>query len=215
VERPAGLRRLHPPQSRPGQRQRRRDRRLHPLGPGAGPPRHPRRRPARSGTGRHAYIDAATRAGETPDEATVTAYLAQVAQANADASAELERRYPPGFFDDGRPKTPTEDELRGELHELYARQQRDPAIVRPDEWANVQARLSLLAGQVATEERSRQLSWVLPAEAGNDPGVAPEAVQALTTPPPWTPRQPTQTEQALAELDQLDHEAATLGDDAA
>jgi hypothetical protein len=165
-------------------------------------------------TERHAYIDAATRAGQTPDETTVTAYMAQVDQASAEASAELETRYPPGFFDDGRPKTPTEDELRGELHELYARQQRDPASVKPDEWANLQARLSLLVDQAATDARSRQLPWALPAEAGNDPGATPEAVQALTTPAPWTPREPTDTEQALAELDQLDQEAATLGDDA-
>jgi hypothetical protein len=122
---------------------------------------------------RHAYIDAATRAGQAPDEATVTAYLAQVDQATAEASAELERRYPPGFFDDGRPKLPTEDELRGELHDLYQRQQRDPASVGPDEWATLQARLGLLVDQAATDARGRELPWVLPAEAGSDPGAAP------------------------------------------
>jgi hypothetical protein len=156
--------------------------------------------PDASITERHAYIDAATRAGQTPDEATVTAYLAQVDQASAEASAELEARYPPGFFDDGRPKLPTEDELR----ELYARQQRDPASVQPDEWANLQARLSLLVDQAATDARSRELPWVLAAEAGNDPGATPEAVEALTTPAPWTPREPTDTEQTLAELAALE-----------
>jgi hypothetical protein len=160
--------------------------------------------PDASITERHAYIDATTRGGQTPDEATVTAYLAQVDQASADATAEMEARFPAGFFDDGRPKTPTEDELRGELHELYARQQRDPASVKPDEWANLQARLSLLVDQAATDARSRQLPWVLAAEAGNDPGAAPEAVQALTAPAPWTPREPTDTEQTLAELAALE-----------
>jgi hypothetical protein len=166
---------------------------------------------------RHAYIDAATRAGYTPDDATMAAYLAQVDQASAEASAELEARFPAGFFDDGRPKTPTEDELRGELHELYARQQRDPASVRPDEWAKVQARLGLLVDQATTDARSRELPWVLPAEAGNDPGVSREAVEALTTPAPWTPRAPSETEQTLAELGQLDEQAAAInqGDDTA
>jgi hypothetical protein len=37
----------------------------------------------------------------------------------------------------------------------------------------------------------------------------------MTAPAPWTPRQPTGTEQALADLDQLDQEAADLDDDAA
>jgi hypothetical protein len=162
---------------------------------------------------RHAYIDAATRAGQTPDEATVTAYLAQVNQASTDAAAELEARFPPGFFDDGRPKLPTEDELRGELHDLYRRQQTDPGSVKPDEWANAQARLSLLAGQAVAEERSRQLPWVL--DQPTDAGVDPDAGSAMTA--PWSPRPPTETEQTLAELSQLDEQAATIdqGDDAA
>jgi hypothetical protein len=166
---------------------------------------------------RRAYIDAATRAGQAPDEATVTAYLAQVDQANAEATAELERRYPPGFFDDGRPKTPTEEELRGELHDPYQRQLQDPASVAPDEWATLQARLGLLVDQAATDARSREFPWGLPADAGNDPGASPEAVQALTTPGLWTPREPTETEHTPAELGQLEEQAAAInqGDDAA
>ena len=37
----------------------------------------------------------------------------------------------------------------------------------------------------------------------------------MTANAPWTPRQPTETEQTLTELDQLDQEAGGLDGDAA
>jgi hypothetical protein len=70
--------------------------------------------------------------------------------------------------------------------------------------------LGLLVDQAATDERRRQLPWVLPADAGNDPGATPEAVEALTTTAPWTPREPTETEQTLVELAELNEQAATI-----
>jgi hypothetical protein len=37
----------------------------------------------------------------------------------------------------------------------------------------------------------------------------------MTAPAPWTPRQPTETEQTLADLSQLEDQAGELGGDTA
>jgi hypothetical protein len=164
---------------------------------------------------RHAYINAAHRSNVEPDPATVAAFNEQVGQALKDHTAALEARFPPGFFDDGRPKPPSSEQaMREELHALYARQQQDPASVTAADWAAITGRLDAAVAEYAADYRQRKLPWVL--DTPGDPGVEPGAVEAMTAPAPWTPRQPTGTEQHLASLDQLEQEAAAIdqGDDA-
>jgi hypothetical protein len=163
---------------------------------------------------RHAYLNAAHLNGQEPDLATVAAFNEQVGQALQDHTAALEARFLPGFFADGRPQAPESTEaMREELHALYTCQQQDPASVTEADWHATWKRLGAMVDQHNTDQRRRQLPWVL--DTPGDPGVEPGAVEAMTAPAPWTPRQPTETEQALAELDQLDEEAAGFGGDAA
>jgi hypothetical protein len=160
---------------------------------------------------RHAYILACQRANQAPDPATVAAFAEQVNATLTDATRELESRYPPGLFE--RPPTaPDEDAMRQELWGLVEQQRQDPNSVSTADWHAAYGRLGALTDQHAADTRGRQLPWVLPADQARDPGVEPGAVEAMTAPAPWTPRQPTETEQTLAELGQLDHE---IGDDAA
>jgi hypothetical protein len=150
-----------------------------------------------------------------PDPETAAAFAVQVQQITAEATREPQDRYPPGLFE--RPPTaPTEDEMRAELWQLVERQQRDPASVDSGEWQQAIGRLNLLAAQTSEQARRDQLPWVLPADHARDPGIEPGAVEAMTAPAPWTPRQPTETEQTLADLNQLENQATTdLGGDAA
>ena len=150
-----------------------------------------------------------------PDPEVAAAFAVQVQQITAEATKELQDRYPPRLFE--RPPTaPTEDDMRAELWQLVERQQRDPSSVDSADWQQAIGRLNLLAAQTSEEHRRDQLPWVLPADQPRDPGVEPGAVEAMTTPAPWTPRQPTETEQTLAELNQLEDQATTdLGGDAA
>ena len=166
---------------------------------------------------RNAYIKACGQAGVQADPAVVAAFHEQVSTALRDHTADLESRYPAGFFHDGRPQAPeSTDAMREELHTLYARQQADPGSVTDADLHAALGRLDTLAGQHATEERRRQLPWVLPADQTHDGrGIEPGAIEAMTAPAPWTPRESTGTEQTLAELDQLDQEAAGLDGDAA
>jgi hypothetical protein len=159
---------------------------------------------------------AGARADQEPDPATVAAFLGQVDEARAAAVADLESRFPPGFFHDGRPTPPeSEQAMREELHSLYTRQQTDPGSVDPAEWHRINARVGLMVDQHTRDQRARQLPWVL--DTPRDPGVEPGGAEAMTAPAPWTPRQPTETEQTLAGLAALDQEAAAThtGDDAA
>lgn len=160
---------------------------------------------------RNAYLKACGHAGVEPDPATLAAFHEQVGQALKDHTAELESRFPAGFFDDGRPRPPENAEaMREELHALYARQQEDPASVTDADWARINGQLAAMVDQHNTDQRRRQLPWVLPADAASDPGVEPGAVEAMTAPAPWTPRPPTKTEHALEELSALDQQPVRL-----
>jgi hypothetical protein len=112
-----------------------------------------------------------------------------------------------------RPTAPDEDTMRQQLWDLWKRQQEDPNSVTAADWGTVTNQLGAMVDEHVAAEHQRQLPWVLDSPA--DPGVEPGAVEAMTAPAPWTPRQPTETEQALAELDQLQDETADYGDDAA
>jgi hypothetical protein len=163
---------------------------------------------------RHAYILACQWADQPPDPATVAALSEQVQQVTAEATRELQDRYPPGLFE--RPPTaPSEDDMRAELWDLVERQQQDLASVSSGEWQEAIGRFNLLAAQTSDQARRDQLPWVLPADNPGDPGVEPGAVEAMTAPAPWTPRQPTETEQTLADLSQLEDQAGELGGDTA
>jgi hypothetical protein len=141
----------------------------------------------------------------------VAAFSEQVQQVTAEATRELQDRYPPGLFE-RPPEAPDQDAMRQELWSLVERQQRDPDSVSSGDWQQAIGRLNLLAAQTSDQARRDQLPWVLPAD---NPGVELGAVEAMTAPPPWTPRQPTETEQTLADLSQLDEQAGELGGDTA
>jgi hypothetical protein len=163
---------------------------------------------------RHAYLLACQRADQPSDPATVAAFSDQVQQVTAEATRELQDRYPPGLFE-RPPEAPDQDAMRQELWSLVERQQRDPASVSSGDWQQAIGRLNLLAAQTSDQARRDQLPWVLPADNPGDPGVEPGAVEAMTALAPWTARQPTEIEQTLADLSQLEDQAGELGGDTA
>jgi hypothetical protein len=164
---------------------------------------------------RHAYLIACQRADVPPDPEVAAAFAEQVQQITAEATRELQDRYPPGLFEPP-PKAPSEDAMRQELWQLVERQQQDPNSVDSGDWQQAIGRLNLLAAQTNKAARRDQLPWVLASDNPGDPGVEEGAVEAMTAPAPWIPRQPTETEQTLAELNQLENQATTdLGGDAA